>query len=67
MSIHDLIKPRQRLALKCYDEDVETLLENSNLNDFEYQNIHQQERLAALLARWPLLGETISARGEAQS
>nr|WP_298415930.1 BcsR/BcsP family cellulose biosynthesis protein [uncultured Halomonas sp.] len=49
--------------LKKYDEDISSLLENSDLTEFDYRNLAQLDRLKAIGTRWPLLAElTLSQR-----
>lgn len=43
--------------LKKYDEDIVSLLENSDLEEFDYRNLAQLERLKTIGTRWPLLAE----------
>lgn len=62
MSTHDLIIPHHALASPRYDDDTQALMRQAGLPDFPYRNIAQHERLAANLARWPLLVETALAR-----
>ncbi|WP_082140415.1 BcsR/BcsP family cellulose biosynthesis protein [Halomonas sp. PR-M31] len=43
--------------LEKYDEDIISLLKNSDLPEFDYRNLAQLERLKTIGTRWPLLAE----------
>ncbi|MDW5377125.1 cellulose biosynthesis protein BcsR [Halomonas sp. HP20-15] len=64
MSLQDLIAPRLPPAQSKPDDDIRALVDNAGLGDFPYRNIHQQERLAADLERWPLLRELAGSPAE---
>ncbi|WP_136069210.1 cellulose biosynthesis protein BcsR [Modicisalibacter radicis] len=64
MSLQDLIAPRLPPAPPKPDDDIRALIDNAGLGDFSYRNIHQQERLAADLERWPLLRELAASSAE---
>jgi len=57
MSIQEFIAAHPSTVLHTPDDDIRTLVHTIGLSDFPYRNIHQQERLAADLERWPLLRE----------
>ena len=64
MSIQDFIAPHPSTVLHTPDDDIRALIDTTGLSDFPYRNIHQQERLAADLERWPLLRELAGADTE---
>ncbi|WP_280563530.1 MULTISPECIES: cellulose biosynthesis protein BcsR [unclassified Chromohalobacter] len=64
MSIPDHTSTRHLVTAPAHDDDVRTLIDNAGLGDFPYRNIHQQERLATNLERWPLLSELANAGSE---
>nr|WP_299244812.1 BcsR/BcsP family cellulose biosynthesis protein [uncultured Halomonas sp.] len=50
--------------LKKYDEDIISLLEKSDLTEFDYRHLAQLDRLETIAARWPLLAETTLSQRE---
>ncbi|WP_227368919.1 BcsR/BcsP family cellulose biosynthesis protein [Halomonas sp. M20] len=59
-SINSAVKNK----LKKYDEDVISLLEKSDLPDFDYRHLAQLDRLETIGTRWPLLAEIALSQRE---